>query len=337
VHRNVGNVLAHADTNAMSALEYSVKARAPRCSAKRSAGATRLDKTDLVAVWRPAAGHTRIIVSACPSRYCAGAHCARPRARSCSRGCACAQVLGVKHVLVCGHTNCGAVKAALTLPSSSALLTNCWISQIRDIRNQHVDELVKLPLDEQVAHLVKLNVMKQVFNVCTSPVLQQVWEAGSEVYVHGLVYDVSSGGLSRLVGPLGGNDEVPEDLGAATSFPDTEQMGGHTLNEALRRLASALGGDSNPDARVLLQSLSGKGDASKDAEGSGGGSQPGEAAPRASGGGGAVDDASMQALLELAQRMSTRSGGASPEASMDTRVLSKMQSHLAFEAAAKSG
>ena len=238
----------------------------------------------------------------------------------------------MKHVLVCGHTNCGAVKAALTLPSSSALLTNCWISQIRDIRNQHVDELVGLTLDQQVVHLVKLNVMKQVFNVCTSPVLQQMWEAGSEVFVHGLVYDVSTGELSRLVGPLAGNDEVPDDLGATTSFPVGAALEGHTLDEALRKLADTLAA-SPSDASVQLQKLSVKGGD----KASGNGNSARDVSTKAGSGTEQTDadnSAKLATLLGLAQRASKSQGG-SAEASMDSRVLQKMQSHLAFEEAAK--
>ena len=234
-------------------------------------------------------------------------------------------MLGVKHVMVCGHTNCGAVKAALTLPSSSALLTNCWISQIRDIRNQHVDELVKLPFEEQAAHLVKLNVMKQVFNVCTSPVLQQMWEGGKEVYVHGLVYDVSSGGLERLVGPLGGNDDVPEDLGASTNLDEpAAQLQGHTLEETLRRLADALGKKDDADARVLLQNLSLK-SAGSGAAANGSG-EAGDAAAKSAG---SRDSEALQTLRSLVQ------GGSTTDQNMDARVLSKMQDHIAFETAAK--
>ena len=68
----------------------------------------------------------------------------------------------MKHVLVCGHENCGAVKAALTMPSSNPMLTNCWVSQIRDVRNANVDDLAGLDLASQMTRLVQLNVAKQV-------------------------------------------------------------------------------------------------------------------------------------------------------------------------------
>ncbi len=47
----------------------------------------------------------------------------------------------VKHIIVCGHYNCGAVKAALQLPSKTPGLVNCWISDIRECRNHHMEEL----------------------------------------------------------------------------------------------------------------------------------------------------------------------------------------------------
>jgi hypothetical protein len=147
------------------------------------------------------------------------------------------QVLKVKHVLVCGHTNCGAVKAALTLPASSTLLSNCWINQIRDIRNRHVDELVKLSPSDQVARLVELNVVQQVFNVCTSPVVQQMWEHKCEVNVHGLLYSVHDGSLKRLVGPISGNEQVPEQ--DAEKFE--ADLDGRSLADALKRFQGACG------------------------------------------------------------------------------------------------
>jgi hypothetical protein len=173
----------------------------------------------------------------------------------CQPAAALVQVLGVKHVLVCGHKNCGAIQAALTLPSSSPLLTNCWIGQIRDIRNQHVDELVDLAPAEQLVHLARLNVTKQVFNVCTSPVLQQMWEAGREVFVHGLFYDVSTGVLNRLVGPIGSNDQVPENLETSDGFATGGIVEGHTLAVAIKRIAAAIA--DRPDAHTALLSAAG--------------------------------------------------------------------------------
>ena len=42
------------------------------------------------------------------------------------------------------HYNCGAVKAALQLPSRMPGLVNCWIADIREARNQVMILLVPL-------------------------------------------------------------------------------------------------------------------------------------------------------------------------------------------------
>lgn len=76
------------------------------------------------------------------------------------------QALGVKHVLVCGHENCGAVKAALTMPYTNSMLTNCWISQIRSVRDANTEDLAALEGNEQVSALVELNVKRQVGGSC---------------------------------------------------------------------------------------------------------------------------------------------------------------------------
>ena len=58
-------------------------------------------------------------------------------------------VLKVKHVIVCGHYNCGAVRGALTMAGKTPGLTNLWISEIKDTRNKHAEQLGKLDGDAQ--------------------------------------------------------------------------------------------------------------------------------------------------------------------------------------------
>lgn len=116
--------------------------------------------------------------------------------------------LGVKSIIVCGHYKCGAVKAALTLPSKTPGLVNCWISDIREARNQNLALLKGLPEEEQVRKLVELNVLRQVFHVCTSPTVQNAWAEGKELSVHGMCYDVADGMLKNLVGPITSNEQM---------------------------------------------------------------------------------------------------------------------------------
>ena len=48
----------------------------------------------------------------------------------------------------------------------------------------------------------------QVHNVCTAPVVQRAWEAGQEVHVHGLVFDVATGEIRIVKGPISSPDDM---------------------------------------------------------------------------------------------------------------------------------
>ncbi|KAG2438275.1 hypothetical protein HYH02_010973 [Chlamydomonas schloesseri] len=116
--------------------------------------------------------------------------------------------LQVKNVIVCGHYGCGAVKAALKLPSKTTNLVNCWISDIRECRNQHRAELMGLEgLEAQVDRLCELNVLRQTFHVATSPVVQAAWDRGQELHLYGVVYSLKDGQIKKLVGPISGNGD----------------------------------------------------------------------------------------------------------------------------------
>jgi carbonic anhydrase len=152
--------------------------------------------------------------------------------------------LKVKHIIVCGHYNCGAVKAALTLPCKTAGLVNLWIQDIREVRNKNEDVLLKLPdMQSRWEKLVELNVIQQVFNVCTSPVVQQAWDNGQPLAIHGLVYSLEDGLLKEITPPI-------------TSLDDCEHYSDESLN---RKSFDAVAGDGNTqaeDMRRLSQSLS---------------------------------------------------------------------------------
>lgn len=54
----------------------------------------------------------------------------------------------MKTIIVCGHYNCGAVKAALTSPHNTPSLVNCWIADIRECREAAAEELQGLGPEE---------------------------------------------------------------------------------------------------------------------------------------------------------------------------------------------
>jgi len=105
--------------------------------------------------------------------------------------------LGVKHIIVCGHYNCGGVKAAM-VPQDLGLL-NPWLRNIRDVYRLHQEELDAIQDNTQRTNrLVELNVQEQCLNVIKTAVVQQSYLAKGYPTVHGWVYDLHNGLLVDL-------------------------------------------------------------------------------------------------------------------------------------------
>ena len=107
------------------------------------------------------------------------------------------QVLKVRHVIVCGHTDCGAARAALAAPQPRAL--EQWVLHLRDVARRH-EALLGAVADEpdRVARLAALNVIRQVENVAAAQAVREAWRTGRSLSVHGWMYDVRDGMLADL-------------------------------------------------------------------------------------------------------------------------------------------
>lgn len=118
------------------------------------------------------------------------------------------EVLGVQHVIVCGHYGCGGVRAALQ--SRPLGLIDNWLRHIRDVHAQHRAELDAIADDEGRAdRLCELNVVAQVANVCRTTIVQDAWRQGRPLAVHGWIYSVSDGLLRDLEIDVDREDQIP--------------------------------------------------------------------------------------------------------------------------------
>jgi len=117
------------------------------------------------------------------------------------------EVLNVEHVIVCGHHQCGGVKAAME--DTTHGLVDHWLAGIRDSLHSHRQEL-SLCDGEQARfdRLVELNVLRQVFNLARNPIVQNAWRRGRRPTLHGLVYDLKDGLLRELVLGVDGPEKV---------------------------------------------------------------------------------------------------------------------------------
>ena len=136
-------------------------------------------------------------------------------------------VLDVEHVVVCGHYNCGGVKAALG--SASYGVVDHWLSNIRNVVRWNQEELDAIP-DEgaRLRRLVELNAFEQAYQLSRSPIIQRSWERGRRPMLHGLVYDLHDGLLRTLVTGIDGLDKAQELPNAAnggrSAFLKTGEM-----------------------------------------------------------------------------------------------------------------
>lgn len=105
--------------------------------------------------------------------------------------------LKVKHIIVCGHYNCGGVKAAM-VPKDLGIL-NPWLRNIRDVYRLHKTELDAIS-DEHARYnrLVELNVLEQCTNIIKTAALQLSYETEGYPEVHGWVFDIHSGKIIDL-------------------------------------------------------------------------------------------------------------------------------------------
>ncbi|GAA4470147.1 carbonate dehydratase [Nibrella saemangeumensis] len=105
--------------------------------------------------------------------------------------------LKVKHIIVCGHYNCGGVKAAMT-PQDLGIL-NPWLRNIRDVYRLHKAELDAITdLDKRYDRLVELNVKEQCVNIIKTAALQVTYATEGYPEVHGWVFDLRTGRIIDL-------------------------------------------------------------------------------------------------------------------------------------------
>src|SRR5512134_1018542 len=84
------------------------------------------------------------------------------------------EVLGVRHVIVCGHYGRGGVTAAMN--SRPLGLIDNWLRHIRDVYMANRGELDAIADQRQREdRLCELNVAAQVANVCHTSIVQDAW------------------------------------------------------------------------------------------------------------------------------------------------------------------
>lgn len=101
--------------------------------------------------------------------------------------------LGVTDVILCGHTNCGAMKGILhpekvaAMPSVSA-----WVQHAAPARRAVERRYPQAVEEDRLERVVEQNVIQQVKNLLTHPFIRSRVEIG-RLEIYGWVYDIRTG------------------------------------------------------------------------------------------------------------------------------------------------
>ena len=105
--------------------------------------------------------------------------------------------LKVKHIIVCGHFDCGGVAGALD--GEDLGLVENWLRHIQDVHRKHADLIDRCgTLEGRRNRLAELNVIEQVINVCRTTIVRDAWKRNQPLSVHGWIYGIQDGKLNDL-------------------------------------------------------------------------------------------------------------------------------------------
>ncbi|MEX0997062.1 MAG: carbonate dehydratase [Flavobacteriaceae bacterium] len=118
-------------------------------------------------------------------------------------------VLKVKHIIVCGHYNCGGIQAAMG-NKSYGIIDN-WIRHIKNTYRLHRKELDAIEdEDKRFDRYVELNVSEQVFDLAKTSIVQNAWINNQDLMLHGWVYSIKRGIIQEVVSKVANNSKLDE-------------------------------------------------------------------------------------------------------------------------------
>jgi carbonic anhydrase len=101
-------------------------------------------------------------------------------------------VLGVGHIILCGHSDCGAMKALLYPEKLGHLpATRRWLRYGMPVRRAVSRAL---PDDEELEELIRQNIVVQIRHLKTHPSVRKGLREKS-LAIHGWIYDIETGGI----------------------------------------------------------------------------------------------------------------------------------------------
>jgi carbonic anhydrase len=106
-----------------------------------------------------------------------------------------ATALGVTHIIVCGHSDCGAIKSLLD-PSDDLIVpqVTAWLRYAEIARRVAASTLSHLRGKELLRAVTELNITSQLINLRTYPEVAAGLAVG-KLTLHGWYYDIGTGAI----------------------------------------------------------------------------------------------------------------------------------------------
>jgi len=106
--------------------------------------------------------------------------------------------LGVQHIVVCGHTECGAMKGAMA-PESLAGVPNVadWLKHSVTATEVVKERCGGSLCGDNLLEVIEENVLQQIQHLKTHPKVAAKVAAGT-LKLHGWVYDIKTGGITAF-------------------------------------------------------------------------------------------------------------------------------------------
>jgi len=118
------------------------------------------------------------------------------------------QVLGVKHIILCGHYGCGGVHASVDNQNHG--IVDNWLHPIKEVYQANSEELKNLDHEQAMDRLCELNVISQVNNLSHTSIVQDAWQSGKDLAIHGFIYGIHDGLIKDLDCTINSTTQVEE-------------------------------------------------------------------------------------------------------------------------------
>jgi len=134
------------------------------------------------------------------------------------------EVLGVENIIVCGHTQCGAMASILAPEKMEKLqYVKRWLAQTETVRNVIQTRYGNLPGEARVTAAVAENVLMQLEHLRAYPFVAERLDAG-KLKIAGWVFEIATGAIHGFDPDTGEFCAIRESDGSAAAAMHREEQ-----------------------------------------------------------------------------------------------------------------